>query len=132
MLCDPFAQNCPFLPPVDGGASDASIVQNCYYEPYLNTTVCEPVINLQSYESLACSQNSDCVADSQDGEDCFPLSPAELDAGFVRACRYFCDDFFDGGTHHCPGGGVRICVPVAVIGADGGEPFPLGACQPKI
>jgi hypothetical protein len=132
--CDPYAQNCPTLAPPDGGrdggAPDASLVQGCYYEPVMNALVCEPVANLSSYESLACGKNGDCIQ----GQDCFPLSGDELDAGFVQACRYFCDNF-DGGQHLCPGVGhggspVRQCVPISIVTDDAGTTTAVGACQP--
>jgi hypothetical protein len=123
--CDLYAQNCPWLPPPDGGLPDASVIQACYYEPFVNALVCETV-NLQSHESLACNQNSDCTF----GQDCFPLSAAELDAGFVRACRYACDEF-DGGQHFCPDTGERKCVPVSIVSDDAGTTTAVGACQPK-
>ncbi len=132
--CDPYAQDCPTLAPSDGGldagAPDASLVQGCYYEQSMNALVCEPSTNPSSYESLACTSNADCTP----GQDCFPLSGDELDAGFVRACRLFCDNF-DGGEHLCPGVGlggspVRECVPVSIVTDDAGNSTAVGACQP--
>jgi hypothetical protein len=138
--CDPYAQNCPTLAPpadggADGGAPDASLVQACYYEQTMNALVCEPIVKA-GYEGLACSVNGDCPVDPQyGGLACFPLSGDELDAGFVRACRYYCDNF-DGGPHLCPGishGGnpVRQCVPVSIVDA-GGTNIAVGACQPYV
>jgi hypothetical protein len=138
--CDPYAQNCPTLAPpadggVDAGAPDASLIQACYYEVGMNALVCEPVIKA-GYEGLACSVNGDCPVDPQyGGLACFPLTGDELDAGFVRACRYYCDNF-DGGPHLCPGiskGGnpLRQCVPISIVDA-GGTDIAVGACQPYV
>jgi hypothetical protein len=132
--CDPYAQDCPFLaPPADGGTPDGSIEQGCYYEPWMDALVCEPVLNPGGYEGLACNENSDCPVDPvYGGLACFPLTADELDAGFVRACRYYCDSF-DGGSHVCPGvghgGGLRQCVPIAIVDP-GGTSIAVGACQP--
>jgi hypothetical protein len=136
--CDPYAQNCPTLAPpdggADGGAPDASLLQACYYEPFLNALVCEAVTKLDSYESFECTKNSDCAPQPNGGLDCFELTGDELDSGFVRACRYFCDNF-DGGQHLCPGVGkggspVRQCVPISIVTDDAGTSTAVGACQP--
>jgi hypothetical protein len=131
--CDPYTQNCPTLPPPDGGLPDASILQGCYYEQELNALVCEPELNPNGYEGIACNENSDCPVDPQlGGMACFPLTADEVDAGLARACRYYCDTF-DGGTHLCPGvahwPALRHCVPVAIVDA-GGVDIAVGACQP--
>jgi hypothetical protein len=132
--CDPYAQNCPSLaPPADGGAPDGSIVQSCYYEPWMDALVCEPILNPDGHEGLACDQNSDCSMDQfGNGLACFPLTGDELDAGFVRACRFYCDNF-DGGMHICPQAVADppnvLCVPVAIVDA-GGTPIAVGACVP--
>jgi hypothetical protein len=119
--------------PPDAGAPDASIEQACYYEPSMNALVCEPVLNEAGYEGLACNQNGDCPVDPQlGGMACFPLTADEIDAGFVRACRFYCDNF-DGGPTLCPGfqetPGPWHCVPIAMVDA-GGISIAVGACQP--
>jgi hypothetical protein len=134
--CDPFAENCPALTFPDAGAPDASIIQACYYEPWMNALVCEPVVNSRSNEGLNCTENDDCPMVQLGGLACFPLTPYELDAGYTRSCRYYCDTFADGG-HFCPAiprcltcpAPVRECVPIAIVDA-GGTPIAVGACQP--
>jgi hypothetical protein len=120
-LCDPLTQDCPFAPDGEG--------QGCFYEPSIDSLVCEPG-NDAGYESMPCSQNSDCWI----GQDCFPLTTDEVDAGFAQACRFFCD-LLDGGQDPCPGvshGGnaVRQCVTVATASGENGTTVTVGACQP--
>jgi hypothetical protein len=140
--CDPYAQNCPALtfPPdggePDSGAPDGSIAQACYYEPWMNALVCEPVLRPRGNEAFSCTENDDCPTVQLGSLACFPLTPYELDAGYARACRFYCDTFADGG-HRCPAiprcltcpDPVRECVPIAIVDA-GGTPFAVGACQP--
>jgi hypothetical protein len=116
--CDPYAENC-------------QIGQACYYEPSLDALVCEPELDAGGYEGFACDENDECPVDPMfGGMACFPLNTDELDAGYTRACRYYCDNF-DGGPHLCPGFGYpfRQCVPIAIVDA-GGTPIAVGACQP--
>jgi hypothetical protein len=115
-LCDPFAQDCPAL--ITG------TVQGCYYEAAVDSLVCEP--SGPGYAlSHPCSRSED---ECSPGQDCFQLTADELDAGFVRTCRSFCDPS-SGGL--CPGAN-QPCEAVGTATGANGASITFGACPPYV